>query len=139
MMPATEPGPNGMCGQPSPSSSQDVICFMIGSSIRWAALFVAGIEFESFMVGEYCSAAYRNFRNSSAASLFLLVAETAQRRAVYGNQRAHTEPRVPIPAPLTARNDKPLPSQTAGWPDGYAELRNPKRTFNTARRSYRAA
>lgn len=69
----------------------------------------------------------------------LAVAETAQRRAVYGNQRAHAEPRVPIPAPLTARNDKPLQSQTAGWPDGYAELRNPKRTFNTARRSYRAA
>jgi hypothetical protein len=38
---------------------------------------VAGIEFESFIVGEYCSAEYMNLRNSSAASLFLLVADTA--------------------------------------------------------------
>ena len=51
---------------------------MIGSSIRLAALLVAGIELESFMVGEYWSAEYMNFRNSSAASLFLLVSETAQ-------------------------------------------------------------
>lgn len=69
----------------------------------------------------------------------LAVAETAQRRAVYGNQRAHAEPRVPVPAPLTARGGKPRPSQTEGWPEGYADLRNPQRTFNTARRSYRAA
>ena len=46
------PLPKGMCGQPSPSISQEVICFITGFSMLAAALLVAGIEFELFMVGE---------------------------------------------------------------------------------------
>jgi hypothetical protein len=68
----------------------------------------------------------------------LAVAETAQRRAVYSTRRAHAEPRVPVPAPLSARPGRPRRAQVEGWPDGYAEWVNPQHTFNTARRTHRA-
>lgn len=68
----------------------------------------------------------------------LAVAETAQRRAVHSHQRAHAEPRVPVPGPLGTRTAEPRPAQTEGWPEGWAEHVNPHHTFNTSRRTHRA-
>jgi hypothetical protein len=63
----------------------------------------------------------------------LAVAEAAQRRAVYSNRRAHAEPRVPIPAPLTGRR-VPQPAQRSGWTGREAAFANPREPWNTGHR-----
>lgn len=84
----------------------------------------------------------------------LAVAEAAQRRPVYSNRRAHAEPRMPIPAPLTGRPAMPSTAQKAGWSgreasfaelseirwaEGEATLTDPGTTWNNGRRIVRTA
>ena len=64
----------------------------------------------------------------------LAVAEAAQRRPVYSNRRAHAEPRMPIPAPLTGRPAMPSTAQRAGWSGREAVFANRREPWNTAHR-----
>src|SRR5919199_1672190 len=73
-----EPLPKRMCGQPFPCSSHDVMSLSLGFETSAAAVLVAGMLFEPFIVRVYRAGSYMNLRNSSAASLFLLVLLTAR-------------------------------------------------------------
>ena len=60
----------------------------------------------------------------------LAVAETAQRRPVYSNQRAHHEPTLPTPRPLNVRPGKPRTAQTTGWTGREDAFANPGQPWN---------
>lgn len=58
----------------------------------------------------------------------LAVAETNQRRAVYSARRAHPEPRIPVPGPLTRRPGGPTRPQEKGWNGREAAFTEPAET-----------